>query len=201
MTKIKICGLKSEDDISYVNELKPDYIGFVFLQGRKRYVSPPRAAHLRGLLEPSIPAVGFFVNEPLEQVIALAKSGTIQMIQLHGQEDEAYLKELRKHCSQPVIKAFIIKTKEDMEKALSFSSDYLLLDNGLGTGEAFDWSLIQNIDRPFFLAGGLNPGNAASAIKLAHPYALDVSSGVETDGKKDYEKIKAFIHAVRTTST
>ena len=123
------------------------------------------------------------------------------MIQLHGQEDEAYLKELRKHCSQPVIKAFIIKTKEDMEKALSFSSDYLLLDNGLGTGEAFDWSLIQNIDRPFFLAGGLNPGNAASAIKLAHPYALDVSSGVETDGKKDYEKIKAFIHAVRTTST
>ena len=201
MTKIKICGLKSEDDISYVNELKPDYIGFVFLQGRKRYVSPSRAAHLRGLLDPSIPAVGVFVNEPLEQVIALAKSGTIQMIQLHGQEDEAYLKELRKHCSQPVIKAFIIKTKEDMEKALSFYSDYLLLDNGLGTGEAFDWSLIQNIDRPFFLAGGLNPGNAASAIKLAHPYALDVSSGVETDGKKDYEKIKAFIHAVRTTST
>ncbi|MDY5869821.1 MAG: phosphoribosylanthranilate isomerase [Lachnospiraceae bacterium] len=201
MTKIKICGLKSEDDISYVNELKPDYIGFVFLQGRKRYVSPSQASHLKGLLDPSIPAVGVFVNEPLEQVIALAKSGTIQMIQLHGQEDEAYLKELRKHCSQPVIKAFIIKTKEDMEKALSFSSDYLLLDNGLGTGEAFDWSLIQNIDRPFFLAGGLNPGNAASAIKLAHPYALDVSSGVETDGKKDYEKIKAFIHAVRTTST
>lgn len=201
MTKIKICGLKSEDDISYVNELKPDYIGFVFLQGRKRYVSPSQASHLKGLLDPSIPAVGVFVNEPLEQVIALAKSGTIQMIQLHGQEDEAYLKELRKHCSQPVIKAFIIKTKEDMEKALSFSSDYLLLDNGLGTGEAFDWSLIQNIDRPFFLAGGLNPGNAASAIKLAHPYALDVSSGVETDGKKDFEKIKAFIHAVRTTST
>ncbi len=201
MTKIKICGLKSEDDISYVNELKPDYIGFVFLQGRKRYVSPSQASHLKGLLDPSIPAVGVFVNEPLEQVIALAKSGTIQMIQLHGQEDEAYLKELRKHCSQPVIKAFIIKTKEDMEKALSFPSDYLLLDNGLGTGEAFDWSLIQNIDRPFFLAGGLNPGNAASAIKLAHPYALDVSSGVETDGKKDFEKIKAFIHAVRTTST
>ncbi len=201
MTKIKICGLKSEDDISYVNELKPDYIGFVFLQGRKRYVSPSQASHLRGLLDPSIPAVGVFVGEPLDQVIALAKSETIQMIQLHGQEDEAYLKELRKHCSQPVIKAFIIKTKEDMEKALSFPSDYLLLDNGLGTGEAFDWSLIQNIDRPFFLAGGLNPGNAASAIKLAHPYALDVSSGVETDGKKDYEKIKAFIHAVRTTST
>ncbi|MGN1181253.1 MAG: phosphoribosylanthranilate isomerase [Suilimivivens sp.] len=199
MTKIKICGLKSEDDISYANELKPDYIGFVFLQGRKRYVSPSHAAHLRELLDPSIPAVGVFVNEPLAHVISLAESGTIQMIQLHGQEDETYLKELRKHCHQPVIKAFIIKTKEDIHKALSYPSDFLLLDNGLGTGKAFDWSLIREIDRPFFLAGGLNPENAASAIELAHPYGLDVSSGVETEGKKDYEKIKAFIHTVRTT--
>ena len=198
MTKIKICGLKSEDDISYVNELKPDYIGFVFLQGRKRYVSSSRAAHLRGLLDPSIPAVGVFVNEPLEQVIALAKSGTIQMIQLHGQEDDEYLRKLRERCSLPVIKAFIIRTKEDMESALLYPSDYLLLDNGLGTGEAFDWSLIEKINRPFFLAGGLNPENAASAIEQAHPYALDVSSGVETDGNKDYEKMKSFIHTVRT---
>ena len=198
MTKVKICGLKSEDDISYANELKPDYIGFVFLQGRKRYVSPSHAAHLRELLDPSIPAVGVFVNEPLEHVISLAESGTIQMIQLHGQEDEAYLRKLRERCSQPVIKAFIIRTKEDMESALLYPSDYLLLDNGLGTGEAFDWSLIEKINRPFFLAGGLNPKNAASAIEQAHPYALDVSSGVETDGNKDYEKMKSFIHTVRT---
>lgn len=198
MTKVKICGLKSEDDISYANELKPDYIGFVFLQGRKRYVSPSHAAHLRELLDPSIPAVGVFVNEPLEYVISLAESGTIQMIQLHGQEDKSYLQKLRESCSLPVIKAFIIRTKEDMESALLYPSDYLLLDNGLGTGEAFDWSLIEKINRPFFLAGGLNPENAASAIEQAHPYALDVSSGVETDGNKDYEKMKSFIHTVRT---
>lgn len=198
MTKVKICGLKSEDDISYANELKPDYIGFVFLQGRKRYVSPSHAAHLRELLDPSIPAVGVFVNEPLEYVISLAESGTIQMIQLHGQEDKSYLQKLRESCSLPVIKAFIIRTKEDMESALLYPSDYLLLDNGLGTGEAFDWSLIEKINRPFFLAGGLNPKNAASAIEQAHPYALDVSSGVETDGNKDYEKMKSFIHTVRT---
>lgn len=197
MTKIKICGLKSEEDISYVNELMPDYIGFVFLQGRKRYVSASQAAHLRQLLNPSIPAVGVFVNEPLENVISLLQNGTIQIAQLHGQEDEAYLKELRIHCSQPVIKAFIIKTKDDIKKALEYPSDYLLLDNGLGTGEAFDWSLIQNINRPFFLAGGLNSENVAAAIALSHPYAVDVSSGVETDGKKDYQKIKAFTDAAR----
>lgn len=198
MTRIKICGLQSEDDISYANELKPDYIGFVFLQGRRRYVSPTKAAHLRQLLDPSIPAVGVFVNEPVENVTALLQSGTIQIAQLHGQEDEAYLQELRKQCSQPVIKAFIIKTKDDMIKALAYPSDYLLLDNGLGTGKTFDWSLIQDVDRPFFLAGGLNPENVGAAIELSHPFAVDVSSGVETEGKKDYEKMKAFIKAVRS---
>ena len=196
MTKIKICGLKSENDISYANELKPDYVGFVFLKGRARYISPKQAAHFRKLLDPSIPAAGVFVNEPVENVISLLQSGTIQIAQLHGQEDEAYLKELRQYCSQPVIKAFIIKTRADIQKALAFPSDYLLLDNGLGTGETFDWSLIQNIDRPFFLAGGLNPENVRNAIEFAHPYAVDVSSGVETDGKKDYKKMKAFVTAV-----
>jgi phosphoribosylanthranilate isomerase len=195
--KIKICGLKSEEDISYANALKPDYIGFVFLKGRARYVSPDYAARLRALLHPSIPAVGVFVNEPVENVISLLQRGTIQLAQLHGSEDEAYLRTLKAACSQPVIKAFIIKTGEDLEKALAFPSDYLLLDNGLGTGQAFDWSLIQNIERPFFLAGGLTPENVELAISLAHPFGVDVSSGVETDGKKDFEKMKAFVEQVR----
>lgn len=195
MTKVKICGLKSMEDISYANELKPDYIGFVFLKGRARYVSPELAADFRKALDPSIPAVGVFVNEPVEQAAALFQSGTIQIVQLHGQEDEAYVRTLKELCGCPVIKAFIIKTREDIERALSFPCDYLLLDNGLGTGESFDWSLIQNIKKPFFLAGGLTPDNAAEAIKLVHPFALDVSSGVETEGKKDYQKMKAFIHA------
>lgn len=197
MTKIKICGLKSDNDISYANELKPDYVGFVFLKGRARYVSPKQAACFRKLLDPSIPAVGVFVDEPVENVVSLLRNDTIQIAQLHGHEDEAYLQKLRKYCSQPVIKAFIVKTADDIQKALRYPSDYLLLDNGLGTGESFDWSLIQNINRPFFLAGGLNPENVKDAIELAHPYAVDVSSGVETDGKKDYKKMKAFADTVR----
>ncbi|MDE7404721.1 MAG: phosphoribosylanthranilate isomerase, partial [Lachnospiraceae bacterium] len=93
-----------------------------------------------------------------------------------------------------------IKTREDIEKALAYPCDYLLLDNGLGTGETFDWSLIQDIHRPFFLAGGLTPQNVKDAISLTHPYGVDTSSGVETDGCKDYAKIKAFINAVRKES-
>ncbi len=193
MTKVKICGLKSMEDISYANRLRPDYIGFVFLEGRARYVSPDLAANLRNSLDPSIPAVGVFVNEPVKQPASLFQKGIIQMVQLHGNEDAAYVKALKELCGCPVIKAFIIRSKEDVEKALSFPCDYLLLDNGLGTGKSFDWSLIQNIQKPFFLAGGLTPENAADAAALVHPFALDVSSGVETDGRKDYQKIKAFI--------
>ncbi|MCI8936291.1 MAG: phosphoribosylanthranilate isomerase [Lachnospiraceae bacterium] len=198
MTKIKICGLKSEEDISYANDLKPDYIGFVFLKGRARYVSPEKAARLRSLLHPSIQCAGVFVNEPIEHVAALLQSGTIQCAQLHGQEDTDYAQKLQLLCRKPVIKAFIIKTAKDLEAALAYPCDYLLLDNGMGTGESFDWSLIHGIDRPFFLAGGLNPGNVKDAILKTHPYGVDASSGVETDGCKDYTKMKAFIHAVRS---
>lgn len=197
MTKIKICGLQSEDDISYVNELQPDYIGFVFLQGRRRYVSPEKAARLRKLLNPSIQSVGVFVNESISNVAALLQNDTIQLAQLHGQEDEAYALELKRLCNKPIIKAFIIKSETNIKKALTYPADYLLLDNGLGTGESFDWSLIRDIDRPFFLAGGLNPENVKEAIAVTCPYAVDTSSGVETDCRKDYNKIKSFINAVR----
>lgn len=199
MTKIKICGLRSMDDISYVNELKPEYIGFVFLKGKARYVAPLQAAKMQQALDPSITPVGVFVNEPIPQVASIYQDGIIRIAQLHGSENEAYVKELKDLCHCPVIKAFTIQTKEDVEKALAFPCDYLLLDNGMGTGETFDWSLIQNVKKPFFLAGGLNSENIAKAIGLIHPYAVDVSSGVETDGKKDYAKIKAFLHAVHKT--
>lgn len=196
MTRIKICGLKTMDDIFSVNKLKPEYAGFVFLKGRARYVTPLQAAEMQQALDPSITPVGVFVNEPLAQVASLFQNGIIQIAQLHGNESEAYVKELKNLCKCPVIKAFIVKTKEDVAKALSFPCDYLLLDNGMGTGQAFDWSLIQNIKKPFFLAGGLNPENVAKAIELTHPYAVDVSSGVETDGRKDPSKIEAFLQAV-----
>ena len=197
MTKIKICGLRREQDIRYANELMPDYIGFVFLKGKMRYVTFEEAAHLRSLLDPAIPAVGVFVNEPAENVIRLLQAGTIQIAQLHGQEDEAYAEELRRagdHCS---IRAFAVRSSEDIHRAFAFPADYPLLDNGKGTGETFDWSLFQEQEKPFFLAGGLSPENVKEAIECFHPYAVDVSSGVETDGFKDYEKMKAFMDAVR----
>lgn len=197
MTKIKICGLRSEEDISYVNALRPDYVGFVFLEGRRRYISPQEAARLRKRLDPSIQSVGVFVNEPVENVAALLKEGTIQLAQLHGREDEEYAKELKRLCDKPVIKAFIIRTPADVEEALAYPADFLLLDNGLGTGEVFDWTLIKNIERPFFLAGGLTPDNVRKAISDVRPYGVDVSSGVETKGRKDYRKIKAFIERAR----
>lgn len=197
MTKIKICGLRREQDIRYANELMPDYIGFVFLKGKRRYVTFKEAAHLRSLLDPVIPAVGVFVNEPAENVIRLLQAGTIQIAQLHGQEDEAYIEELRRAGDHCIIRAFAVRSSEDIHRAFAFPADYPLLDNGKGTGETFDWSLFQEQEKPFFLAGGLSPENVKEAIECFHPYAVDVSSGVETDGYKDYEKMKAFMDAVR----
>ena len=197
MTKIKICGLRREQDIRYANELMPDYIGFVFLKGKMRYVTFEEAAHLRSLLDPAIPAVGVFVNEPAENVIRLLQAGTIQIAQLHGQEDEAYMEELRRAGEHCIIRAFAVRSSEDIHRAFAFPADYPLLDNGKGTGETFDWSLFQEQEKPFFLAGGLSPENVKEAIECFHPYAVDVSSGVETDGFKDYEKMKAFMDAVR----
>ena len=197
MTKIKICGLRREQDIRYANELMPDYIGFVFLKGKMRYVTFEDAAHLRSLLDPAIPAGGVFVNEPVENVIRLLQSGTIQIAQLHGQEDEAYAEELRRAGDHCIIRAFAVRSSEDIHRAFAFPADYPLLDNGKGTGETFDWSLFQEQEKPFFLAGGLSPENVKEAIECFHPYAVDVSSGVETDGFKDYEKMKAFMDAVR----
>lgn len=197
MTKIKICGLRREQDIRYANELMPDYIGFVFLKGKMRYVTFEEAAHLRSLLDPAIPAVGVFVNEPTENVIRLLQAGTIQIAQLHGQEDEAYAEELRRAGDHCIIRAFAVRSSEDIHRAFAFPADYPLLDNGKGTGETFDWSLFHEQEKPFFLAGGLSPENVKEAIECFHPYAVDVSSGVETDGFKDYEKMKAFMDAVR----
>ena len=123
MTKIKICGLRREQDIRYANELMPDYIGFVFLKGKMRYVTFEEAAHLRSLLDPAIPAVGVFVNEPVENVIRLLRAGSIQIAQLHGQEEEAYIRQLQDETGKKVIKAFSVKTEEDIAKAKASSAD------------------------------------------------------------------------------
>lgn len=196
--KIKICGLSRPEDILCVNELLPDYVGFVFWEKSRRFVSPERAAQLRELLSPEICSVGVFVNEEPERVAKLLEDGVIGMAQLHGQEDEAYLRRLRALTGKPVMQAFRIDTPEDVKRAEASAADEILLDHGAGgTGERFDWTLLEAVRRPYFLAGGLTPENVLQALEQAKPYGLDVSSGVETGGKKDPEKMRSFVGRVR----
>lgn len=199
MTKIKICGLKRSEDIDAANRLRPDYIGFIFAKKSKRYITPAQAEELRKRLDPSIPAVGVFVNEGPEEIAKIYSAGTIQFVQLHGAEDEAYIRKLRSLIDAPLIQAFSVKSTEDLLRAEKSEADYILLDQGAGgSGKQFDWSLLEGYQgRQYFLAGGLNPENAAMAVEKLHPYALDVSSGVETDGKKDKEKMQRLIESVR----
>lgn len=190
-TKIKICGLKRPEDIIYVNEAKPDYAGFIIeVPKSSRNVTEDQVRELTAKLDPDIISVGVFVNAVPERVEKLILEGTIHIAQLHGQEDEAYIKRIRKNTGHQVIKAFSVKTAQDIENALNSPADYILFDQGSGgTGRTFDWSLIPDIKRPFFLAGGLGADNLETAIRTFHPYAVDLSSSVETDGVKDRDKI------------
>ena len=198
MTKIKLCGLKRPQDIQAANELLPAYIGFVFAPKSRRYVHPDRAEELRRMLNPGIIPVGVFVNETPETVAALLDRGIIDIAQLHGKEDEAYIRRLRQLTKKPLIQAFRVDTPADVAAAQASPADYVLLDSGAGgTGTCFDWSLLQDIQRPYFLAGGLTPENVGGAVAALHPYAVDVSSGIETDGAKDKEKMTQFVRAVR----
>lgn len=198
MTKIKICGLRREEDIEMVNGCKPDYIGFVFAKKSKRYISPEIALKLAAELSPMIQTVGVFVNEEPSIVGDLLTKGIIDIAQLHGQEDEGYITSLRQFTSKPIWKAFRIDTEDDIQKAIHSSADCILLDNGGGgTGMAFDWQLASAVNRPYFLAGGLDAGNVANALSQISPYGVDVSSNVETNGVKDSLKVHAFIDAIR----
>ena len=197
MTKIKLCGLSRICDIEFVNELKPEYIGFVFAQKSKRYVSPDKVAKLKQLLDNDIQAVGVFVNENPKTIADFLNNDMIEIAQLHGDEDENYIKRLRQLTDKPIIKAFCMKTASDIVAVENSIADYVLLDSGAGTGMVFNWKLIQNIKRPYFLAGGLSPNNVKDAVKNLHPFAVDVSSGIETNGLKDKIKMSAFIAGIR----
>lgn len=196
MTKIKLCGLSRLCDIEDANEIKPDYIGFVFIPKSKRYVTYEKAAELKSRLSSEIQAVGVFVNEHPQDVAKLLQNGIIDIVQLHGDEDENYITQLRLLTDKPIIKAFRIEAANDIKKAEQSTADYILLDSGAGTGKVFDWDILKTIGRPYFLAGGLNVHNVADAIKLLRPFAVDVSSGIETDGMKDKTKMAAFVAAV-----
>lgn len=202
MTKIKLCGLTRVCDIEAANELMPDYVGFVFAPKSRRYLTPEKAAALISLLRTDIKAVGVFVNEAPESIAELLRAGIIDLVQLHGSEDEDYIARLRGLTDAPIIKAFRIDSQADVIAAEESSADYILLDSGSGgTGTLFDWQLIKTIDRPYFLAGGLSINNVSGAIQMLHPYAVDISSGIETDRVKDQSKMAAFVAAVRKEDT
>lgn len=199
--KIKICGLRRPEDIEAVNFFRPDYAGFIVEFPKSfRSVTAEELNGLTAKLDKNIIAVGVFVNAPEELPAQLLNEGGIGIAQLHGQEDEDYIRRLRNLTDKPLIKAFSIKSEEDIQKAAKSSADYILLDQGSGgTGKAFDWSLIQEMNRPFFLAGGIGPDNLERAIREIQPYAVDLSSSVETDKWKDPEKIHQVVDIVRRT--
>lgn len=191
-TRIKICGLRRLEDIEIINEVLPDYCGFVIeVKKSPRNVSADQVRMLVEHLDKRVIPVGVFVNAPSELPAQLLNEGTLGMAQLHGQEDEEYIRALRQMTELPLMKAFSIKTTEDIRKACRSSADYILLDQGSGgTGKTFDWSLIPHMDRPYFLAGGLGMHNLQQAIETLHPWAVDLSSSLETDGYKDPAKIR-----------
>ena len=198
MTKIKLCGLTRPEDIAAANALQPEYVGFVFAAKSKRAVSREMAAALKAQLSPGIQAVGVFVNEAPEAVADLLNAGIIDIAQLHGQEDETYIQHLQKLTNKPLIQAFRVDGPQSLAKAKKSPADLVLLDSGAGgTGTAFDWTVLDKFSRLYFLAGGLGPDNAADAVRQLHPYAVDVSSGIETAGKKDPAKMAAFVAAAR----
>ena len=195
-------------DIEYANRVKPDLVGFIFANTRRK-ISAAQAKQFREALDAEIPAVGVFVNEDIS-----VQNGCIDMIQLHGEEDADYIRRLREVCDVPVIKAVKVQTVEQIRQAAALPVDYLLLDTyrkGVlgGTGEAFDWELLREakatagdtaegelFGKPYFLAGGLHAGNLREAAALGS-YGLDVSSGIETDGSKDFTKMVEVMELVR----
>lgn len=196
MSRIKICGLSREEDICYVNEAGADYAGFIIdFPKSHRNVSPEKVKALRSKLDEQIQAVGVFVDQPECKVAKIAATDRIDLIQLHGEEDESYIRRLRADTDKPIIKAFQIQGLEDIQMAEESNADYILLDSGQGTGRPFDWKLLDKIQRPFFLAGGLSPSNIEEAVFKIQPFAVDVSSGVEIEKQKDREKIIAAVRA------
>lgn len=195
--KIKICGLRRPEDVEYVNLAMPDYGGFILAPGFRRTITPEQAGCLRELLAPGIMAVGVFVNDPAERVIECLEKGLIDIAQLHGDESEEDILYIKAVTGKPVIKTVKALNRYMVEAWLDSAADYLLFDSGAGTGKVFDWKILEDVERDYFLAGGLNPANLKEAARILKPYGVDISSGVETDGVKDREKIAAAVRQAR----
>lgn len=199
--KIKICGLRRECDVDFVNSAGVDFVGFVFA-GSKRQVTPAQASVLKKRLSPDIKSVGVFVNESIENIKRICKNGIIDLIQLHGNEDSDFIKTLKNEINLPVIKAVKALSKDYIKEEIRNDADFVLLDSFKensfgGTGSIFDWTVVPDIKKPVFLAGGLNINNIKQAVDMVHPFCVDISSGVETDGFKDERKIFEITKLVR----
>lgn len=198
--KIKLCGMFRDCDIDYANEAKPDFVGFILSFPKShRNIDAETARRLRSRLDTGIKAVGVFVNSPETTCAEYANCGIIDVIQLHGDEDADFIRRLRELTGAPIIKAAKIRTPEDIGRVQALGADYVLLDNGTGTGEMFDHSLLDGaeIRQPFFLAGGLTPENLRQVAESVRPYCVDLSSGVETDRLKDREKMLEAVRVIR----
>ena len=195
--KIKFCGLYQDAHIAYANEIKPDYVGFVFWNNSRRYVTADKARELRNQLDSGIQVVGVFVDEDIDRIIDLYQSGIIDVAQLHGAEDDTYIKRLQE-IGIPVIKAYVVSNNSDIiVQAQNSIADYVLFDAGKGDGKTFDWELLRDFNRDYFLAGGLNLSNIREVTQNVKPFAVDVSSGIETDGEKDKSKMEQFARVIR----
>lgn len=199
--KVKICGLRRAEDVDFANRLRPDVVGFVFAAGSRRRVTPEEALALKRRLAPGIVAAGVFAGDTPETIAAVVASGAIDAVQLHSSDgDEERIAALRALVpGVPLVRAVKVCTADDLAEAEASAADLVLLDAGAGDGVPFDWRLLSkhSFRRPFWLAGGLTPDNVAEAVRLARPYGVDASSGVETGGFKDFAKMRQFITEAR----
>ena len=189
--------MRTLEEMVWIWRIMPEYVGFVFAEKSKRYVTPQQAHILSDGLDEKITPVGVFVDSSFDEINSICKAGTIKIAQLHGNEPDELILRLQ-DTGIKVIRAFKVQSEADIEKAENSPADLVLLDSGTGSGKTFDWSLIKQISRPYFLAGGLDPKNVSQAIEQLHPFAVDVSSGIETDGVKDRNKMMEFAYAVRS---
>lgn len=195
---VKFCGMRRREDILEANILKPDMVGFILDPSRKRYVSPETIRELRKDLDPGIKVVGVFVDEDISVIRSLVEDGTIDIVQLHGHETDEMIRKIKESTGAVVIRAYGIRSAEDIEAAEQSPADLVTVDApGGGTGSKFDWELLKQIRRPYIMAGGLNTDNIGEAVSILAPYGVDVSSGIETDGVKDKNKMEAFMALAR----
>ena len=203
-TRIKLCGLMCEADFRTAVSLQPDYIGFILSPPFRRYADPVQVRRWRENMRDELgetaafpQVVGVFVDEEPPYVIRQLQDGVIDIAQLHGAEDDNYIRQIQEMTDRTVVKAIKVITKADVERATVCPADYILLDAGTGEGQPFNWELAAGVGRDYFLAGGLSPENVAEAVMRLRPFAVDVSSGIEQDGHKDPERMRAFVRAVR----